>query len=105
MDTLILYANTYEHFYKQNVSGIFHVACGCVVGQQVAFTVGRDIRKELYRLCCEDGGLSRKLILEIDLNQIKNLTGKRILLLKSMAQIDDKRDVNEVLLDYSKLSG
>ena len=47
MDALIEYANTYEQFYKQTVTSIFHIACGCVVGQQVPFVTGKNIRREL----------------------------------------------------------
>lgn len=107
MDKLIEYANTYEQFYKQPISNIFHIACGCVVAQQVSFTVGRNIREQLYGLCIDSqtNQLSPKLILETDLTQIKNLTPKRIELLKAMAKINDQREVDKVLLDYSKLEG
>lgn len=103
MDNLISYAHTYENFYKQPILNVFHAACSCVVGQQVAFNVGRSIRTDLYKLCGYP--LSRKLILGTDLTQIKNLTLVRIQLLKNMAEIDDERELCDVLLDYSKLKG
>lgn len=107
MDTLITYANTYEQLYKQNVQSIFHVASGCVVGQQVSFATGKSIRQELYKLCSDPltNQLSRKLVLETDLTQIKNLTLNRIELLKKMAKINDQQEIAQVLLDYSKLKG
>lgn len=101
MDRLIEYAKTYENYYKQKINGIFHTACGCVVGQQVTFNVGRNIRKNLYELY--GFPLNRELILNADLSQIKNLSDNRILLLKQMAKIDDNRNHADVLNDYSNL--
>jgi 3-methyladenine DNA glycosylase/8-oxoguanine DNA glycosylase len=103
MDQLIEYAIRYESFYKQTINDIFHTACSCVVGQQVAFTIGRNIRKTLYELY--GFPLKRQTILDADLTQIINLSPKRIILLKEMAKIDDSRDVSTVLDDYSKLVG
>jgi len=107
MDNLITYANTYEQFYKQNAQSIFHVASGCVAGQQVSFAIGKSIRKELYKLCNDPitNQLSRKLILETDLTQIKNLSLNRIELLKKMAKINDQQEIAQILQDYSKLKG
>ncbi len=103
MDTLISYANTYQHFYKLAISSIFHTACGCVVGQQVAFNVGKNIRKQLYELCGTP--LTRDKILNIDLTKIPHLTQARANLIINMANIDHDRAPNLVLEDYSKLVG
>ena len=103
MDILCSYAHIYQDLYKQNIMSVFHVAVGCVVGQQVAFKIGRNIRKRLYELC--GFPVDKQLILETDLSQINNLTPLRITLLKKMAKIDDDRDINIVLDDYVKLNG
>lgn len=103
METLVAYAIQYHELYKQNISGVFHIACGCVCGQQVAFNVGRQIRKQLYEICGTP--LTPKAILEKDLTQIKNLTSIRLKLLLQMAMIDDQRSVDVVIDDYLKLKG
>lgn len=103
MDILISYANKYKDLYTQDINSVFHIACGCVCGQQVAFGIGRGIRKQLYETC--GSPLTPEAILEADLTLIKNLTPKRATLLVQMAKIDDLRSVKRVLKDYSKLSG
>jgi len=103
MDILIKYAIDYEKYYKQPINSIFHTACSCVTSQQVKFNVGRNIRRALYTLY--GFPLTRESILNADLAQIKNLTDKRIKLLKEMASIDDNRNGIDVLNDYSKLEG
>ncbi len=103
MNTLIAYADKYQHFYKLAISSIFHTACGCVVGQQVAFSVGKNIRKKLYELCGVP--LTREKILNIDLTKIPNLTKARADLIIKMANIDDNREPKLVIEDYSKLVG
>lgn len=100
MDLLINSAIKYENYYKQP---IFHVACGCICSQQVAFNVGRNIRSSLYKLC--GFSLTREAILNNDLSQIKNLTVSRIELIKNMANIDDSRSNIEILDDYTNLKG
>jgi len=103
MDKLIQNAIKYESFYKQPTYPIFHIACGCVCGQQVAFNVGRNIRSDIYKLC--GFPLTRQSILNNDLTQIKNLTISRIELIKNMANIDDTRSNIDILNDYFKLKG
>lgn len=105
IDALVSYANKYKDFYTLNISsaGVFHVACGCVVGQQVSFSVGRNIRKQLYEKY--GNPLKREIILGADLTSIVKLTDKRSKLLLEMAKIDDERDVNLVIQDYAKLNG
>lgn len=103
MELLINSAIKYEDYYKQPINSIFHVACGCVCSQQVAFNVGRNIRSSLYKLC--GFPLTREAILNNDLSTIKNLTSLRIELIRNMAKIDDTRSNNEILDDYSNLKG
>jgi len=103
METLIVYALKYSNLYKQNILGVFHIACGCVCGQQVRFDIGRQIRKQLYEEC--GNPLTPKAILETDLTLIKNLTPSRAKLLLQMAEIDDQRLAEDVIKDYSKLKG
>ena len=103
MELLIESAIKYENYYKQPIHPIFHVACGCVCSQQVAFNVGRNIRSSLYKLC--GFPLTREAILNNDLTQIKNLTDSRIELIKNMAKIDDDRLNTDVLNDYINLKG
>ena len=103
MDILISYANKYQHLYKLAVPEIFHAACSCVMGQQVAFNVGRNIRKQLYEIY--GNPIKRSAILNADLTQIKNLTLERANLLKELAKIDDTGDPKLVLESYSKLKG
>jgi len=103
MELLIDSAIKYENYYKQPINPIFHVACGCVCSQQVAFNVGRNIRSSLYKLC--GFPLTREAIINNDLTQIKNLTNARIELIKNMANIDDTRPNIDILNDYIKLKG
>lgn len=103
MEVLIKYAIEYKEYYEQPINPIFHTACSCVTSQQVKFSVGRSIRKDLYELC--GFPLTRQSILNADLSKIKNLTHQRITLLKQMAEIDDNRDNINVINDYSKLNG
>lgn len=103
MDNLITYADKYRDFYSQDVNSIFHIACGCVCGQQVAFGIGRGIRKQLYEMC--GSPLTPEAILEVDLTLIKNLTPSRANLLLQMAKIDDSKSPKRVLQNYAKLSG
>jgi 3-methyladenine DNA glycosylase/8-oxoguanine DNA glycosylase len=104
MDTLINYAEKYEIYYKQDILPIFHVACSCVTSQQVSFTVGRAIRKQLYEIC--GFPLTREKLSSIDLTKINNLTSTRIELLKQIANVIvvDRSDI-DILNDYSKLKG
>lgn len=103
MELLINSAIKYESYYKQPINPIFHIACGCVCSQQVAFNIGRNIRSSLYKLC--GFPLTRESIINNDLTQIKNLTGSRIELIKNLANIDDNRPNIEVLNDYANLKG
>ena len=103
MEKLIIYATTYQHLYKQPIYGIFHTACGCIVGQQVAFNIGRNIRKQLYEICGYP--LTRDKVLKADLSSIKYLTPERKSLLLKLANIDDVRPISDVLNDYSALKG
>jgi 3-methyladenine DNA glycosylase/8-oxoguanine DNA glycosylase len=103
MELLIDSAVKYENCYKQPINPIFHVACGCICSQQVAFNVGRNIRSSLYKLC--GFPLTREAIINNDLSQIKNLTNARIELINNMANIDDTRSNIEVLNDYIKFKG
>ena len=103
MKVLINNAIKYENYYRQSINPIFHVSCGCVCGQQVAFNVGRNIRSSLFKLC--GFPLTREAIINNDLTQIKNLTDSRIELIKNMANIDDNRPNIEILNDYSNLKG
>lgn len=103
MDLLINNTVKYEDYYKQPINPIFHIACGCICSQQVAFNVGRNIRSSLYKLC--GFPLTREAILNNDLTQIKNLTSSRIELIKNIANIDDGRSNIEILNDYIKLKG
>jgi len=103
MQLLIDSAIKYEDYYKQPINPIFHVACGCICSQQVAFNIGRNIRSSLYKLC--GFPLTREAILNNDLSIIKNLTLSRIELIKNMANIDDSRSNIEILDDYYKLKG
>lgn len=103
MEKLCTYAKTYELLYKQPINNIFHTASSCVMGQQVAFNVGRTLRQDMYKLCGYP--LSPHAILNNDLTQIKNLTESRITLLKQMANIDEGDDAKNVLDKYVKLKG
>jgi 3-methyladenine DNA glycosylase/8-oxoguanine DNA glycosylase len=103
MELLIDSAIKYENYYKQPINPIFHVACGCICGQQVAFNIGRNIRSSLYKLC--GFPLTRESILSNDLSQIKNLTNSRIELIRNMANVDDNRSNIEILNDYNNLNG
>lgn len=103
MELLINSATKYENYYKQPINPIFHVACGCVCSQQVAFNVGINIRSSLYKLC--GFPLTREAIINNDLTQIKNLTDSRIELIKNMANINDDRSNVEILIDYFNLKG
>jgi hypothetical protein len=103
MQKLCEYAKTYEPLYKQPINNIFHTASSCVMGQQVAFNIGRVIRKDVYELC--GFPLTRDAILNNDLTKIKNLTETRITLLKQMATIDEGDDAKSVLDKYVKLKG
>jgi 3-methyladenine DNA glycosylase/8-oxoguanine DNA glycosylase len=73
------------------------------MGQQVAFNIGRNIRKQLYEMC--GNPIKREAILNADLTKIKNLTIERANLLKEMAKIDDTCEVKIVLESYSNLKG
>lgn len=103
MDKLCEYAKTYEQLYRQPTNNIFHTASSCVMGQQVAFNVGRTLRKDMYELC--GFPLTPSAILNNDLTKIKNLTYTRITLLKQMANIDENDDAKIVLNKYAKLKG
>lgn len=103
MKTLSQYSERYELLYKQSKKDILTISTGCVVGQQVSFNIGRNIRKKLYELCGHP--INQKLLLEVDLTQIKNLTENRIFLLKNMATIDHNRSDIDILEDYKKLTG
>lgn len=103
MDQLITYANKYKKYYEQDIQPIFHVACGCVAGQQVAFGIGRTIRKQLYEICGHP--LTRKAVSKADLESINNLTPNRIKLLLKMSKINDNQEPELVLEEYSKLKG
>jgi len=103
MELLINSAIRYESYYKQPINPIFHVACGCVCSQQIAFNIGRNIRSSLYKLC--GFPLTREAIINNDLSQIKHLTDSRIELIKKMANINDNRPNIEILDDYISLKG
>lgn len=104
METLIQYAKTYEKLYKlEQNPGIFHVACSCVTGQQVSFSIGRSIRRQLYAVC--GNPITQKALLSCDLTTIRSLTPIRAELLRKMAEIDDTRSTKDVLVDYCKLAG
>lgn len=66
----------------------------------VSFNVGRNIRRQLYTLYGYP--LKRDVILNADIN-IKGLTPERTQVLKTLANIDDDRNVKEVLEDYKQL--
>ena len=100
MEALSDYAIRYKTLYQQPILPIFHVACGCVVGQQVRFSIGRNIRKELYLKYGHP--INKDLILQSDIT-IKHLTPARATLIKQMALIDDNRPSLEVLTDYASL--
>lgn len=101
MELLVEYAEKYKEYYVQPMYPIFHIACGCVVAQQVSFAIGRNIRKNLYELC--GFPLTRENITEKDLTVIKHLTSQRIRLLKEMALLDDT--LPHILDEYAKLKG
>ena len=103
MENLITYAKTYKHFYTLNIQNVFHTAVGCVVGQQVAFNIGRAIRKQLYEIC--GSPLTREAVLNADLTQITALKPSRAKLLIEMANINDQQELDKVINEYSKLSG
>lgn len=103
MENLIEYAKTYKHFYTLDIKNVFHTAVGCVVGQQVAFNIGRNIRKQLYEIC--GNPLTREAILNADLTQIIALKPSRAKLLIEMAKINDQQEVEKVINEYSKLNG
>jgi hypothetical protein len=100
MELLVEYSLKYDNYYRQPIYDIFHLACGCVVAQQVSFAIGRNIRKALYDLC--GFPLTKENILEHDLTQIKHLTQARITLLHEMAAIDDH---SNILDKYYELKG
>lgn len=100
MELLLHNALKYDHYYRQPIYDIFHLSCGCVVAQQVSFTVGRGIRKALYDLC--GFPLTQENILKYDLTQIKHLTQARITLLQEMAGIEDHPNL---LNKYHELKG
>ena len=103
MEILVTYAKTYQNFYKLKIQNVFHTACSCVVGQQVAFNVGRNIRKQLYEMC--GNPITREAILNANLTQIRALTPPRAKLLLEMAKIDDQLEPLKVIYEYSKLTG
>lgn len=102
-DKLISAAENYKQLYELDLHTPFHHAVSCVTSQQVRFSVGRQIRQELYRRA--GFPLTPQAVLNANLAQIKGLTNARIVVITELCALALNTTEKEFLAQFSTING